>query len=204
MLVNEKTRQLKETTIALVNSLESAGLYNDEDTGNHNTRLAEYSAILADIMGCSKDFVKRVKLWAPLHDVGKVGIQESILKKPGKLTIDEFEIMKQHVAIGFKMLDHPAVDTMAKNIILYHHEKWNSKGYLHNLSKEKIPLEARIVSLADVYDALTQRRVYKEAFSEEKSRAIITEENGISFDPGVVDAYLKCASKMQEIRMEIS
>lgn len=204
MLVNEKTLQLKETTIALVNSLENAGLYNDEDTGNHNKRLSEYSAILADRLGCDKDFIKRVRLWAPLHDVGKVGIPEGILKKPAKLSFEEFEKMKQHVGIGFKMLDHPAVDEIAKNIILYHHEKWNGKGYLHNLSKEQIPLEARIVSLADVYDALTQKRVYKEAFSEDKARAIINEENGISFDPAIVDAYTRCQDEIQEVRYQIS
>lgn len=212
-MVNKKTAQLEETTNVLVSSLESANLYNDEDTGNHNKRIAFYSETIAKSYAkieleekddsnikCTSQFIKQVKLWAPLHDVGKVAIRDSILKKPGKLTFEEFEEMKTHATIGHKMLDYPAVDDIAKNIVRYHHEKWNGKGYADGLKGEDIPLEARIVSLADVYDALTQKRVYKEAFSEEYSREIILEESGVSFDPKVIEAYIKCQDEIYHIR----
>jgi putative two-component system response regulator len=201
--VNDQTRELEQTTKALVTALENVNEINDEDTGNHIRRVAEYSALLAQKLGCSSDMIKNIKLFAPLHDVGKYGIAHSILKKPGRLTPEEFETMKQHVHLGFVMLDQEGVHEIAKNIVLYHHEKWNGQGYLAGLSGTDIPLEARIVALADVYDALTQKRVYKEAFSEEKSRQIIIGDSGTHFDPAVVQAYQELMDDFLEIRMTL-
>ncbi len=121
-------------------------------------------------------------MYASLHDVGKVGLPDSLLKKPGKYTPEEFIAMQEHVVIGGRMLESDEIDPMARNVALYHHEKWNSSGYVHQLAGEAIPLEARIVTIADVYDALTSKRVYKEAFTDEKADRIIREESGKHFD----------------------
>ncbi|MCB2183552.1 MAG: response regulator [Desulfobulbaceae bacterium] len=188
-LVDEKTETIEKMTLSLVSVLEDANLANDDDTGNHIRRVSEYSALIADAYGADREFVKRIRLYASLHDVGKVGIPDAILKKPGKYTRDEFELMKEHVVIGFGMMDNAQIDPMAKNIARYHHEKWNGTGYVDGLQGEEIPLEARIVALADAFDAMTTKRVYKEAFSVAKAEEIITRERGEHFDPRVVDAF---------------
>ena len=188
-LVDAKIRTIEKMTLGLVTVLEDANLANDDETGNHIRRVSEYSALVAKAYGTDRDFVKRIKLYASLHDVGKVGIADAILKKPGRYTPEEFEEMKQHVVIGHRMLDSAEIDPMARNISLYHHERWNGSGYVHGLQGEEIPLEARIVSLADVFDALTTKRVYKDAFPVSKAEQIIMEERGEQFDPRVVDAF---------------
>ncbi|MCK5228710.1 MAG: response regulator [Desulfobulbaceae bacterium] len=188
-LVDEKTKKIEEVTHALVTALEDANLANDDDTGNHIKRVSGYSAVLAESLGHESQFVKRIKLFSSLHDVGKVGISDFILKKPGKYTPEEFEQMKKHVEIGGRMLENKVLDPMARSIAMYHHEKWAGNGYLAGLAGEDIPIEARIVALADVFDALTTKRVYKEPFSIEKTEKILSEERGRHFDPQVVDAY---------------
>ena len=198
-LVEEKTHKVESMTIALVNALENANLYNDSDTGNHIKRIGEYSALLAEQYGCDRDFVKRIKLYAPLHDVGKVGLSDSILKKPGKYTDEEFRQMQDHVVIGARMLESDDIDSMARAIALYHHEKWNGAGYVNRLAGEAIPLEARIVAVADVYDALISKRVYKAAFSEEKADSIIRAEAGTHFDPGIVETFFAQKHNILEI-----
>ncbi|MEA1968731.1 MAG: response regulator [Thermodesulfobacteriota bacterium] len=199
-LVDEKTDRIEKVTMALVTVLEDANLANDDDTGNHIKRVSEYSALIADEYGMDNEMVKKIKLYASLHDVGKVGIPDSILKKPGKYTEDEFAIMKQHVIIGGKMLDNPDIDIMARNIALYHHEKWNGTGYGHGLKGSSIPIEARIVALADVFDALVTKRVYKEPFSLEKTDSIIKSESKKHFDPDIVEIYFKNKSRIVEIK----
>ncbi len=199
-LVEKKTQKIESVTMALVIALESANLANDIDTGNHIKRVSAYAALLASEYGEDSDYVKRIKLFASLHDVGKVGITDVILKKPGQYTPDEFEMIKQHVIIGGKLLDNPALDPMARNIALYHHEKWNGNGYCAALAGEKIPLEARIVALADVYDALSSQRSYKNAFGRQKVETIILEERGKHFDPQIADIFFDQRDKMYEIR----
>ncbi len=203
-LVEEKTRKIERITIALVNALENANLYNDTDTGNHIKRVSAYSAFLAEKYGCDREFVKRIKLYAPLHDVGKVGIPDDLLKKPGKYTPEEFIAMQEHVVIGARMLEDEEIDQMARNVALCHHEKWGGSGYMQQLAGEAISLEARIVTIADVYDALTSKRVYKKAFADEKTDRIIHEESGKHFEPQIVDIFLRNKSHIVEIRQSLT
>ncbi len=199
-LVEEKTNKLEKTTSALVAALESANFFNDTDTGNHIKRVSEFSFLLAAKYGADSDFVKRIRLYASLHDVGKVGISDELLKKPGKYSPEEFEHMQEHVIIGGRMLDDSEIDEMARNITRFHHEKWDGTGYVEGLQGEDIPLEARIVALADVYDALSHERIYKEAYPEEKVDSIISESSGSHFEPKLVDNYFDSKSDFLEIR----
>ncbi|OKY76410.1 MAG: hypothetical protein BM485_04015 [Desulfobulbaceae bacterium DB1] len=203
-LVDEKTAIIEKMTMGLVTVLEDANLANDDETGNHIRRVSEYAALLAEAYGAGRDFIKRIKLYSSLHDVGKVGIADAILKKPGRYTPEEFDAMKQHVLIGHRMLDNAEIDPMARNIAFFHHEKWNGSGYISGLRGEDIPLEARLVALADVFDALTTKRVYKEAFPLAKAESIILEERGRHFDPRVVDAFFSRKEDFIRIRESLA
>ncbi|MBB6481910.1 HD-GYP domain-containing protein [Spirochaeta isovalerica] len=203
-LVDEKTKRLDGTVFALVNALENANLFNDTDTGDHIARVGAYAAHFAREYGCDEDYIKRIKLYSSLHDVGKVGIPDKILKKPGKYTPEEFIQMQEHVVIGSRMLDNPAIDIMAKNITLYHHEKWDGSGYVRGISGEDIPLEARIVAISDVYDALSTKRPYKEPFPEEQIDKIILEGKGSHFDPRLVDIFFRSKKALLEIQKRFS
>jgi len=199
-LVDEKTQKIERITLVLVNALENANLYHDTDTGNHIRRVSEYSAFLAEKYGCDADFVKRIKLYASLHDVGKVGLPDAILKKPGKYTTEEFIAMQQHVVIGARMLDSEDIDSMVKNVALYHHEKWDGTGYVHRLAGEAIPLEASIVAIADVHDALVTERIYKKAFTDEEAYRLIRQDSGKHFDPKLVEIFLQHLTEISEIK----
>jgi putative two-component system response regulator len=198
-LVEEKTKKIDNLTIALITALENANIFNDVDTGNHIKRVSEYSLVLAEHYGCDQEFLKKIKIYSPLHDIGKVGIPDKILKKRGVYSEEEYEQMKEHVVIGYKILDSPEIDNMAKNIALYHHEKWDGSGYVNKLQGDKIPLEARIVALADVYDALMTERIYKNAYPEDITAEIIRDDSGKHFDPKIVDIFLKQKKKFYEI-----
>lgn len=188
--VAKKTKdRLLTMNESLIGSLEMASLYSDEETSEHNKRINIYSEYLSNLLKMPKEFVGEIRMIASLHDIGKIGIPHYILKKPGKLDPDEFDVMKQHVNIGYEIIKNTELSTITKNIVLYHHEKWNGKGYLHLAGKD-IPIEARIVSIVDVYDALRQKRVYKEGFTHEVAIDIIAEERGVSFDPMIVDLFL--------------
>lgn len=189
-IIQEQNRKIEFLTMAMVTALESANYYFDEETDNHVRRIALLSEFIARSAGVDNAFVKSIKLYAPLHDIGKIGVDKSILLKPGKLTADEYEQMKKHTTIGFRIIENDIIDQMAKNIVLYHHEKWAGTGYPERLGKENIPLEARIVSLADVYDALVSERAYKAAYSVEDALGIIENEKGVSFDPALAEAFL--------------
>ncbi len=197
--LEEKTKERERMTMAMVSALEDVNFYNDSDTGNHIRRMSKFSAIIAEGYGCDQEFVKNIHLYASLHDIGKVGISDELLKKPGRYTPEEFEAMKKHVAIGGKMLSFPEIDQMARNIVLYHHEKWDGTGYLRGLQGEEIPLEARIVALADVYDALLTKRVYKEAYPEERADAIILRDSNKHFDPAIVDVFFRVKDRVRDM-----
>jgi putative two-component system response regulator len=189
-IIKDQNEKIEHLTMAMVTALESTNFYFDEETGNHIKRISLLSEFIARGAGLDENFVKAVKLYSPLHDIGKVGVEKDILLKPGKLTAEEFERIKEHVKIGSRIIDSGAIDPMVRNIVLYHHEKWSGKGYPEGLAGENIPLEARIVSIADVYDALVSERVYKPAFSAEEALDIIRKEKGVSFDPDLADAFL--------------
>lgn len=203
VLVDEQTEKIKQMTVSMVSALESANFYNDTDTGLHIKRVGEYSQFLARELGLSPGMVDKIHIYAPLHDVGKVGISDHILKKPGQYTVDEFEEMKQHVVIGGKILQNEGFDVVARNIALYHHEKWDGNGYIHGLKGEQIPIEARIVAVADVYDALTSQRSYKKCFSNDKSDGILKAEAGHHFDPEIIALFFKHKEKILDIQKKI-
>jgi putative two-component system response regulator len=189
-IIEGQNEKIEHLTLAMVTALESANFYFDEETGNHIMRISLLSEFIARGAGLDENFIKAVKLYSPLHDIGKVGIDKEILLKPGKLTSEEFERIKEHVRIGYRIIDSSAIDPMVKNIVLYHHEKWSGAGYPEGLSGENIPMEARVVSIADVYDALVSERVYKRALPVEDALEIIRNEQGISFDPALAKAFL--------------
>ncbi|MGL4865863.1 MAG: HD domain-containing phosphohydrolase [Cetobacterium sp.] len=196
------TKKERLITRALVESFEAANEFNDEDTGNHIFRVNLYSKFLAEKLKCSSKFISEIGEYASLHDIGKIGISDSILKKPGKLSPYEFEEMKKHVLLGKKLIDKMQLGTIARNIVLYHHEKWNGKGYCYGLKELEIPLEARIVALADVYDALRQKRVYKDGFSHKEAVEIIKKERDQHFDPSIVDIFLTFDDEFDKIFIE--
>ena len=188
---------------APLNILEKATSINDEVTGNHTQRVAEYSALLSERAELSQKQIRDIKNYAPLHDIGKLGISENILKKPGPLTTDEFTEMKTHVSIGVDLLKTAELPAVALNIIKYHHEKWCGKGYLEGLEGDNIPIEARVVAIADVFDALTTERPYKKAFTVEKAVEIMTKDMIGSFDPVLLDLFFGQMDEIYEIKKRL-
>lgn len=184
--------------------LGDAGHYNDTDTGEHIWRMAAYSKALAVELGFNEEEAKMIELAAPLHDTGKIGTPDAILKAPRKLTEKEWEIMKQHAAVGGYILStstHP-VFRMASEIAMSHHEKFDGRGYPEGLYGEEIPLSARIVAVADVFDALTSKRPYKNAWPVDKARVEISNGSGTMFDPVVVHAFEAIFDQIVEIKEE--
>lgn len=192
-------RRYENLMLSLVSALEAVNQFNDLETGNHTKRLNLYSEFLANKLGCSKKFCEEIGRVASLHDVGKIGIDRSILKKPGKLTEEEFKIIKEHPEIGYEIIKKSGVSKMAENIARYHHEKWDGSGYPFKLRGLEIPLEARIVSVVDVYDALRQKRIYKDGYTHEKSLEMIREKSGKSFDPDIVKVFLENEFKFERL-----
>ncbi len=197
-LIAAQQNKIENLTMAMVTTLESANFFFDEETGNHIRRISRISAFIAEKAGCDEEFVKNIRMYAPLHDIGKVGVGKEILLKPASLTPEEFEQIKTHVVIGHQIINSEAIDSIAKNIVLYHHEKWAGSGYVNALQGKDIPLEARIVSIADVFDALVNKRVYKPAFSLEKALEIIESERGKSFDPHLVETFLHAVAQLDD------
>jgi putative two-component system response regulator len=200
------------TIIALAKLVE----FRDPETGEHLERMREYSRALALVLRklpqyrhyITDRYIENLYKSSPLHDIGKVGIRDEILLKPARLTVGEFELMKQHTTIGgnalgaavqFAGMEKSFLD-MGKEIAYSHHEKWDGTGYPRGLQGEQIPLSARILALADVYDALTSKRVYKQAFTHEQARTIICEECTNHFDPDVLNAFLQIESEILDIR----
>lgn len=204
-IVQEKVQELTDSQMATLIALSNLAEFRDETTGSHIERTRDYCRILAQHLSShslyasliSSNFIQDIYYAAPLHDIGKVGIPDSILLKPGKLIPQEYEIMKTHVTLGATTLEkilkqYPKNSFIKMGMLLtkHHHEKWNGKGYPEGLSKEDIPLPARIMAIADVYDALRSNRPYKQGFSHEMAKEIIVQESGQSFDPIIVEAFL--------------
>jgi putative two-component system response regulator len=212
--VKERTDLIERTNFAAIYCLAALAETRDPETGEHIKRTQKYIRELAlelrtkeeykDIL--TDEYIELLYKSAPLHDIGKVGVKDSILLKPGKLTDEEFEEMKKHtiyggesLMVGIEELGEESFLTLAKEIAITHHEKWDGSGYPMELSKQEIPLSGRLMALSDVYDALISKRVYKSAFTHEEAKKIILESRGTHFDPDVVDAFIKRETKFIEI-----
>ncbi len=189
--VERATAHLLAREEEIIYRLARAIEYRDGDTGEHVSRVALISQLIAEGIGLSPDRCRMIYLAAPLHDIGKIGIADAILSKPGKLTPEEMAIMREHVTIGARILERGSSDLIrtAELIAQSHHEKWDGTGYPDKLSGSDIPVEARIVAIADVFDALCSERPYKQAWPIEKAYAEIVQSSGSHFDPECVAAF---------------
>lgn len=224
--VLERTMELERSHEQIIYSLAKAAEYRDNDTGKHVLRVGKYAALIAHELGFSEEYRRRLEMAAQLHDVGKIAVPDAILLSPGKLSEEEFEIMKQHCELGLKIIEPIGEDeahrirchatiggdllrgdfspmmTMARHIALTHHEKWDGTGYPNGLAGEDIPIEGRIVCVADVFDALSSRRPYKEPLQVARSLEIMRQERGARFDPQVLDAFLRRIDDVGRISRE--
>jgi putative two-component system response regulator len=203
--VRARTAEIRATQEQITLRLVTASGYRDEETGAHIRRMGEYAAILAQATGLEAEAVEEIRLAAPMHDIGKIGVADAILKKPGKLTAEEFNQIKEHTTIGASILEGSQIVllNLARDIALHHHEKWNGSGYPLGLHGENIPLCARIVAICDVYDALVSDRVYRPALPEDKALAIMKEGRGTHFDPQILDLFLNQLPQIHSIREKI-
>ena len=195
----EHKNKAEKLNKAMISSFEMASSFNDEDTGQHIVRVAKYSELLAKEIGLSSTAIRDIDYYASLHDIGKIGVPSSILKKPGKLTPEEMAEMRKHPNIGYKLVRTAGLGRIAENIVRFHHEKWDGTGYPLRLKGSKIPIEARIVAVADVYDALRQKRTYKSPYTHEEAVQIITGDSETFFDPELIKIFLKLNEKFDEI-----
>jgi len=198
-------RELQEAYLDTIHRLAIAAEYKDEDTGDHIRRMGRYSALIAEKLGLQAKEIKIIRYAAPMHDVGKIGVPDNILMVPGKLSYDEFELMKTHTVIGGKILENSKSEVIrvAQEIALYHHEKWDGRGYPQRLSGEEIPVAAGIVGLVDVFDALTSRRPYKDPYPADVACEIIKKERGAHFDPDIVDVFLENLDEILAIKEDV-
>lgn len=204
--VEERTTELREAQVEIFERLALAAEYRDDDTGEHTQRVGRMAANIGKAVGMDPIQIELLRRAAPLHDVGKIGIPDAILLKPGKLTPDEFEQMKNHAAIGAKILSGSRFPLlrMAEDIALTHHEAWDGSGYPSQLYGEDIPLEARITTIADIFDALTHERPYKKPWTREEALAEILKQSSLKLDPTLVQVFatlLKEGQLDQEVSM---
>jgi putative two-component system response regulator len=201
-LVQARTAELRNTRLQIVQRLGMAAEYRDEETGNHILRMSHICALLACAIGWSEAGCELILNASPMHDIGKIGIPDAILLKPGTFDPHEWEIMKTHALIGEKLLDGDDSDLMrmAREIALTHHEKWDGSGYPNGLAGTAIPQAGRIAALADVFDALTSVRPYKKAWTVEAAVEMIGDNSGRHFDPALVEVFLQELPGIVEIR----
>lgn len=224
LLVDERTAELMDTRRQILFSLGKAAEYRDNETGRHVIRVGEMCAAVGNALGLPAARVEMLREAAPLHDIGKIGVPDEILLKPSQLNPQEWELMKRHCEYGFLILSQPQADEhpernawslgpaqdgspatpglmpLARSIALAHHERWDGGGYPHGLAGEDIPLEARIVSLVDVYDAVGSHRPYKLPFPEEECQRIIRQGAGSAFDPAAVEAFFACIETIMKLK----
>ena len=199
--IRKRTKELLSTRLEIIRCLGRAAEYKDYTTGLHIVRMSYYSRLIGLQAGVNEEYADLLLNAAPMHDVGKIGIPDEILCKGGKLTGEEWEIMKTHTLIGAEILGQPTSDPLrlAKIIALSHHEKWNGEGYPYGLSGKDIPFEGRIVSLADVFDALTSERPYKKPWPVDEAVSFIRNKSGVLFDPELVEAFNQVLPLIMEI-----
>ncbi len=226
--VQLRTAELERSREQIIHCLAKAAEFRDNDTGKHVVRVGKYSSVIADELGFDTEFCRRIELAAQLHDVGKIGVPDSILLNPGSLSDEAFEVMQQHCNLGCSIIEplarhelqvlkrqskngrlsrkeqQSSLLIMAANIAKTHHENWDGTGYPNQLSEEQIPIEGRITAVADVYDALSSCRPYKKAFSFEKCSAILRDESGRRLDPKVVDAFFRRTDDIEQIRVDFA
>lgn len=203
--VERRTADIRSREEEITERLLGAAGLRDEETGAHIHRIGLYSGAIAEALGQSQDFVSDIRIAAPMHDVGKIGIPDAVLLKPGRLTDAEFAVMKKHTEIGARLLESDDVPLlhMAREIALTHHEKWNGSGYPRRLAGDAIPLSGRIVALVDVYDALTHRRVYKDAWSESQALEYLRSEAGQHFDPELLEVFFNILPRLRQISASV-
>lgn len=224
--VRERTQQIEKSREQIIHCLARAAEYRDNETGEHVIRVGKYCGVIAEQLGFGSDYRREIELAAQLHDVGKIGIPDSVLLNPGRLSSEEFEIMKTHCGLGMQIME-PLADSegeqirrhsdmggfimegvdspmleLAASIARTHHEKWDGTGYPNQLSGDNIPIEGRICCVADVYDALCSERPYKPKFPIKKCLEIMLSERGTRFDPIVLDAFFERIEEIEDIRMK--
>ena len=222
--VKQRTQQIERSREQIIHCLARAAEYRDNETGDHVLRVGKYCAIIASQLGFNEEYCRQIALAAQLHDVGKIGIPDSVLLNPGKLSNTEFDIMQQHCALGNQIMEPLAVEDadrirrhadvggfimdgvdspmleLATTIAKTHHEKWDGTGYPNKLKGQEIPIEGRICCVADVFDALCSERPYKPSFPMQKCLEIMLSERGTRFDPIVVDAFFERISEIEHAR----
>lgn len=199
--VKERTREIEQTRREIIDRLGRAAEYKDNETGMHVIRMSRYSKLLAEQINAPDNWVDILYNAAPMHDVGKIGIPDKILLKPGKLNEEEWKEMQRHVQYGADIIGKHSSELlqMAREIALFHHEKFDGSGYPHGTVGEDIPLSARIVAIADVFDALTSERPYKEAWPLDKTFEYLQNQAGKHFDPELVPQFIACEEQILEI-----
>ena len=226
--VRERTADLEASRLEVIQCLARAAEFRDDDTGQHILRVGQYARIIGEELGLSPAALEILEPAAQLHDVGKIGIPDAILLKPGKLTPEEYEVMQKHCGFGKRIVDclpaqeaklvrihtelgakivdvgHSPILKMAKRIAMTHHERWDGTGYPLGLSGEDIPLEGRITAVADVFDALRSKRAYKPALPLDKCLQILIEGRGTHFDPTVVDAFFARREKIIQVQIDLA
>jgi len=202
--VKKRTKEIRETQLEVVRRLGRAGEYRDNETGAHVERMSKSCRLLALKAGMGEEFAELIVQASPMHDVGKIGIPDKILLKPGRLTPEERVIMETHVEIGVDIIGDFNSDMleMARQIAGSHHEKWDGSGYPNGLSSENIPIEGRIAAICDVFDALTSARPYKKAWPVEEAIAFLQENAGSHFDPKLIELFIEIIPDVLSLREE--
>ena len=202
-LVQQRTFELNDTRVEIIRRLGRAAEFKDNETGMHVIRMSWFSKFLAEKLGKPDDWCELLYNAAPMHDIGKIGIPDRVLLKPGKLDAEEWATMKKHAEYGAEIIgEHSSpLLQLAKEVAITHHEKWDGSGYPNGLSGEDIPLAARIVAIADVFDALTSERPYKKAWTEVDAIALLEKEAGSHFDPQLVGPFIECLPQIREVQL---
>ncbi len=204
--VQKRTQEIQTTQYEIVQRLGIAGELRDNETGAHVQRMSHFCELLAKKMGMGSEFSKLLLYASTMHDVGKIGIPDSILLRPGKLSAEEWVVMRQHPVIGANIIgnNQARLISLARETALSHHEKWDGSGYPHGLMGEQIPVAARIAAVSDVFDALTSDRPYKKAWSIEKAVSTLVEMSGKHFDPAIVDVFMDSLPEVVRIKENFS